>query len=199
MHMMLSLEILLNGNMLNLNIKTKHIILSVFILLAFLERVFIDFGPNIELITMTMITSAAYVGRKETFLVTFLLLIASDLVIGNSNIFLFTWSGFLIPSLYAHRFIRNHKVVEGTMAGMGANIFFFIWTNFGVWLIGKLYPPSLSGLVTSYINALPFLKLQLISTLVFVPIGFLAMEFTFDYKKIFDLKVVSYQRVLLTK
>jgi hypothetical protein len=39
-----------------------------------------------------------------------------------------------------------------------------------------MYPKTAMGLLMSYINAVPFMRYQLISTLIFVPVGFLLTE-----------------------
>ena len=130
-------------------------------------------------------------------------MLLSDLVIGNTNIFLFTWSGFLIPALSVSGFIKllikpytSHfpsqrilkaggqspvakKMFTGVSllsVGLSANIFFFLWTNFGVWLLSGMYPKTIIGLLMSYINAIPFLRYQAVSTLIFIPAGFFLIE-----------------------
>ena len=162
----------------------KIYILSLFAI-AFGERVFFDLGPNIELVTTAMILSSFYFDKKASFWLTFAIIALSDRIIGNSNIFLFTWSGFLIPSILLSKFFRNSKLkirnslwktISLTGTGLLTNLFFYMHTNLGVWLIGNLYPKTTSGLLMSYINALPFLRYQLTSTLIFVPIGFLLTE-----------------------
>ena len=153
----------------------KIFIYSLFIL-ALLERTVFDLGPNFELVTLVMVMGAFYLDRKLVFLLTAILMITSDLIIGNSNIFIFTWSGFLLPILFMSVFknLKFNKIFSGTLAGISSNIFFFIWTNFGVWALDSwgMYPKTAIGLVSSYINGLPFLKYQLVSTLLFVPLGF---------------------------
>lgn len=159
----------------------KLFILAVFAL-AFIERVFFDLGPNTELVTAAMILSAAYLGGKQSFILILVLMAATDLIIGNTNIFIFTWSGFFIPALIAGTVFKNFKLEGvkkiglGTLGGVGANLFFYFWTNFGVWLLGSMYPKTLAGLTTSYINALPFLRMQVTSTMIFVPASFILME-----------------------
>lgn len=172
----------------------KKSIIAVLFLLAFFERVFWDLGPNIELITLLMLLSASYLGKKQTFWITLLVMVLTDIFIGNTNIFIFTWSGFLIPAIISAEIFSKikmggiKKVGLGTLTGVGANLFFYFWTNLGVWLLGGLYPKTILGLTTSYINALPFLKMQLISTLFFVPIGFLIFESAKLFRKTFDIK-----------
>ena len=159
------------------------LIVSIF-LLALVERVWFDLGPNIELITLATILSAFYLNKKSAFLLTLGIMALSDLLIGNSNIFLFTWSGFILPILAINTFknLQVNKILSGTLAGISSNLFFFFWTNFGVWALDSwgMYPNTAFGLMSSFINGLPFLKYSLTSTLFFVPLGFLIYEITFN-------------------
>lgn len=146
---------------------------------AFFERTLADLGPNRELITVFMVVSSLVLSRKNSLTLMALLLIGTDLVIGNTNIFLFTWSGFLLPLLLAPWLVRLTSsqawktMLFGTTFGLGSNIFFFLWTNFGVWLFDSwnMYPNTLAGLTLSYLNGLPFLRAQLTTTLIALPIG----------------------------
>ena len=168
---------------------TSYLLLAAYFLSAFVERTVFDLGPNIELVTMAMLLSAFYLGKKQSFWLTFAIIAFTDRVIGNSNIFLFTWSGFLLPALFANGIIRKlttssklltakkmFTVLPLAIMGIGSNIFFYLWTNFGVWLLSSMYPHTAAGLVQSYINALPFLRLQFTSSLIFVPLGFVVTE-----------------------
>lgn len=157
-------------------LNTKNIFVYLVFFLAFLERTVFDLGPNFELVTLAVVLSSFYLNKKSSLLSTLFIMLSSDLLIGNSSIFIFTWSGFLIPILFINIFknLKINKIFSGTLAGISANIFFFAWTNFGVWALDSwgVYPKTFTGLLHSYINGLPFLKYQLISTLIFVPLGF---------------------------
>jgi len=169
-----------------INHKSLFIILFLF---AFLERTVFDLGPNIELLTSVMVLSAFAFGGKMTFWLTLAVIAFSDLIIGNSKIFLFTWSGFLIPSLvlpklfrYLKFGIRNSrwKVILLSGTGVVSNLFFYAYTNFGVWLLDTwgMYTKDLAGLFRCYINGLPFLKNQVISSLIFIPLGYFAVSYS---------------------
>lgn len=168
--------------MTNYQFPIKRMFWVILFIIAFLERVVFDLGPNIELVTTVMLLSGAYLGRKYSLWLTFLVMLTTDLIIGNSNIFTFTWSGFLIPAFITSGIFSKQKlsgvrhVSLGTISGISSTAFFFLWTNFGVWLLSSMYPKTQAGLLMSYINALPFLRLQAISTLIFVPLGFLLTE-----------------------
>ena len=173
--------------------------LPVFLLflLSFLERTVLDLGPNIELLTSVMVLSAFFLKGKKTFFFTFLVIAFSDLIIGNTKIFLFTWSGFLLPSLVLpilSNKVANHKnkIFKGAsliFAGLSTNIFFYLWTNFGVWLLDTwhMYTKDISGLLLSYINGLPFLKNEVVSSLIFIPLGYIAISYSIGLMKKLNL------------
>lgn len=171
----------LHGNMKKLN--TKNIFVYLVFLLAFLERTVFDLGPNFELVTLAMVMASFYLDKKLALTLIAILIISSDLIIGNSNIFIFTWSGFLIPIFFIKYFknLKINNIFSGTFAGISSNLFFFFWTNFGVWALDSwgMYPKTILGLASSYINGLPFLKYQLTSTLLFIPLGLLIYQITF--------------------
>ena len=76
---------------------------------------------------------------------------------------------FTIGSVSLIGFLANYfnKSILFRISGalLGA-IFFFILTNFGVW-IGGMYGYNLQGLVNCYLLALPFFAYTFISTLLF--------------------------------
>ncbi|OGM12821.1 hypothetical protein A3A76_01015 [Candidatus Woesebacteria bacterium RIFCSPLOWO2_01_FULL_39_23] len=168
-----------------------YLLLSTLFLVAFLERTVWDLGPNVELVTTVMILASFYLGRKESFWLTFTIIATTDRLIGNSSIFLFTWSGFLLPAFLAgsvfkylstkYKHPATKKILDGvllTSLGISSNIFFYLWTNFGVWLLDswEMYTNNLRGLLLCYINGLPFLKNQMVSSLLFIPLGIVLIE-----------------------
>ncbi len=182
----------------------KILFIGILFLAAFGERVLFDLGPNVELITMAMILASFYFGKKESFWLTFAIIAVSDRIIGNSNIFLFTWTGFLIPAILLPKLFGNwkasatsslkignylRKIISLTGTGLLANLFFYTHTNLGVWLLSNMYPKTAAGLVMSYVNALPFFRYQLTGTLIFVPLGFTLTEIAIYLLKNYQVRV----------
>ena len=176
-----------------MEIPHPRIIIYLFFILAFLERTLFNLGPNVELVTLTMLAASAYLSSKTTFKLIFLLMAATDLIIGNTSIFLFTWSGFLLPLLVLPRLLRRPPFIfKATSLGVLSNLFFYLWTNFGVWLLDSwgMYTNDLPGLIKSLVMGLPFLKLQLASTFLFVPLGFSLINLS----HLFIYKLDSFQK-----
>jgi len=133
-------------------------------------------------IAIISILSGILLGGYYTFIIPISTMIITDLILGNTWILLFTWSGFAIIGLIGYLLktknkltIRNVPNILGV--GIGAILLYDIWTNFGVWL-GGWYSYSWSGLVTCFTFALPFMFWHLLSTtitiaIVIVPIIYL--------------------------
>jgi len=100
--------------------------------LTFLFRTVWHLGANIEFVTCAMILSSYYLGKKSTFWLVLLIMVCTDLVLGNTNIFIFTWTGFLIPTIVFPKLFQNSKFKIQNLeslgihiiSGLGASIFF---------------------------------------------------------------------------
>lgn len=117
------------------------------------------------------------------------IMIITDLIIGNISIFLFTWSGFLIPTfigiiLDSLKNSRLNSVMKVTTGGIMSVLFFFLWTNFGVVLLTNMYTKYFAGLLQSYINAIPFLRNQLFSVIVTTPALFYCSKYFLEAKEL---------------
>ncbi|MDP3964528.1 MAG: hypothetical protein Q8Q20_02630 [bacterium] len=167
----------------------KQVISPRFIIALFLvgfgiiSRTVFDIAPNVEFVTLLSLLAGAYLGGFWAVLVPLGIMFGSDMIIGNTNIFLFTWSAFLLGAsagLLLRKLRLNNKIVLAAFgAGMAFSIFFYLYTNFGVWLITPFYEKNLGGLLYSYYLGLPFLKLNLIGNMIVVPAGFAVAEFVY--------------------
>ena len=156
----------------------KIIFAAVLISLAIVFRTFAHIAPNVEYVTAATLLAGAYLGRKYALLVPFIIMVLTDTLIGNTNIFIFTWSAYLLIGYLGYLGNLRGKLIKATGAGILASLFFYLWTNFGVWALDSwgMYTRDLSGLVNCYVMGLPFLKLNLLGNLFFVPVSFGIVE-----------------------
>jgi hypothetical protein len=129
-------------------------------------------APGFELVTAASLVAAAMLPRRAALVVPLSVMVAGDLIMGNSPILTFTWSAFALiglSGLYLRRWQGGRLVLAGTAGGILSALFFFVYTNFGVWLTGTMYEHTWAGLVDCYIMALPFYRMNLIGNLVAVP------------------------------
>lgn len=160
----------------------KILYACLLITVAVLFRTVWHLGDNIEFVTAASLAAGSYLGLQFALLVPLGILAVSDLLLGNTNIFIFTWSAYLAIGVAGYLFNKRGtsliKIIKGTSLGLTASLWFYLWTNFGVWLLDSwnMYPDTLYGLWQSYIFALPFLKASIAGNLLFCPLLFIAVE-----------------------
>lgn len=135
--------------------------LGIFLVLA-VSR-FIPHPPNFTNLIALSFYAPLFFGRKfiPVVLASFFL---TDIFIGFHSSLFFTWGSVVIIGLIPRYFYQSLKIrLFGSLLGA---LVFYIITNFGVWLLG-MYPNNLTGLVTSYILAIPFFGYSLISTITY--------------------------------
>lgn len=102
---------------------------------------------------------------KVAWLVPLIPVLIGNLVFGfyDLTVLIFVYAGFALSALAARCIL--HSVQSGPRYGLaiatGAFLFFLI-SNFAIWLVG-MYPPTTAGLVTCYINGLPYLGTALLA------------------------------------
>ncbi len=163
--------------------------------------------PNLEIITALALVSGIYLGGIYAIAVPLSIIFFSDLIIGNNYIFIFTWTAFAFIGLFGvlcKNIISNKKnchscpvIRYGINSGgnpvsatkyrfqnsvvlaLLSSVFFYLYTNFGWWLMSGMYEYSLSGLIRCYWMAIPFFRNNLIGNLIFVPMGIYAASRVF--------------------
>lgn len=127
--------------------------------------------PNVEFVTAATLLSAAYLGKRWGILVPIIIMAISDYFIGNTNIFIFTWSAYILIGLFSFQ-------GKPWMKAITASLIFYFWTNFGVWALDSfgMYSKDLNGLLRAYYMGLPFLRFNLIGNIFFVSVSFWVVE-----------------------
>lgn len=169
----------------------RSLFLLVLAALTIFERVMVDFGPNIELVTTISIVTGMVATTRWRLAAPLVVMVISDFFLGVGLITLFTWSGFLLMPWLAS--FVNRKISSTLAAGVTSALlsvgWFYLWTNFGVWLTESygMYPDTVSGLLSSYVAGLPFVRLQLLSALISVPLALTSLAFVERKTKSFSL------------
>ncbi len=157
----------------------KNILLALgLVLLGAAGRMLLLAYPNVETLTAVSILAGALLGPYLGLAVSLFSVVGSDMMIGNTNILLYTWSAWAVIGITSAALKRHQRgnvqvwmdSLKFTGFSIVSTVFFYAWTNFGVWHLSGLYPHTLAGLELSYINALPFLRNQLLGNLLIVPV-----------------------------
>jgi len=119
---------------------------------------------------------------KQFYLSLFIVILSmfiGDLFLGFHSLMFFTYVALAIAVLIG-LYVKHFKFTEILYSGLASSVCFFIITNFGAWLThGEMYAKSFSGLMQSYVMAIPFFQNTLISTFLYLLL----------FKLLFDLAV----------
>lgn len=174
--------------------KIKDVFFMVlFVMLGVLTRTVFHVAPNVEFVTALSLAAGYFIRKRYSFAVPLGIMIISDVLIGNSAIYLFTWSAYAVAWLIGQLLTRfNFENVnlpkfvriglKSEIAGILFTAFFFLWTNFGVVVVTSMYTKNISGVVNSYIMGIPFLVPQLVGNMIIVPSIFILAEFAYNSK-----------------
>jgi hypothetical protein len=158
----------------------KILLVGSLILLAIIFRL-LPHPPNFTPIAALAIFGGAILPKKWALFLPLTAMIVSDLIIGMHSLIWVTWGSFLIIALASNRIINKIRPLTITGASLSASLFFFVATNLGVWLEGRLYPLNVSGLINCYYNAIPFFRNTLLGDLAYSTILFGAYFLVYRY------------------
>ena len=159
----------------------KKIILILSLLIIGVVGRLIPHPPNVTpIIAIALLAAHAFKNKWIAILIPLTGMWISDLIINNylyagyydkfvffSNGSLWIYGAILLAVLIGKVLIRNIKLSTVFLSSFSASFFFFIITNFGVWLSNMMYPKSLLGLIECYTLAIPFFGNALIGDLIY--------------------------------
>lgn len=148
-----------------------------FILMGALLRI-VPHPGNFAPITAIALFGGAYVNKKYALLVPLASMLVSDFFIGFDSWTsrLMVYGSFFLAGLLGF-WLRNHKNTYAIVgASLASSVIFFLITNLPFVHPASLYPYTLDGTITSYINALPFFKNTVLGDLFYTSVLFGAFE-----------------------
>jgi len=119
---------------------------------------------------------SVFAGHRFTLLkaafLTLVVMVISDIFLGFSPATPYVYFGFAGYILLAHFLPKKWYILAG--APLLGSIWFFLISNFGVWL-GGWYPHTLAGLFACFVAAIPFYRNTVLGDVAFT-IAFFAIE-----------------------
>ncbi len=111
--------------------------------------------------------AGAVMNRRYALWLPLVIMIASDLIIGLHPLIMYTWGAFLLIGLFGTSLRGKPNWFRVPVGSLSASLIFFVVSNFGVWIEGRLYPATWQGLGDCFLRALPFWRSTLVSDLSF--------------------------------
>ena len=150
---------------------------------------------NFAPITAISIFAGVYLNKKLAFTILLASLLISDLFLGFYGLeMLLVYGSFILVILIGEKIKKHKNILTIFLGAIAGSILFYLITNFGVWALTSMYPKDFSGLLQSYIAAIPFYRNSLLGDLFYTGIFFGGYELIkILSKKILDKK---YQQIL---
>lgn len=140
---------------------------------------------NFAPITAIALFGGAILPRRYGLWVPLTAMMLSDSIIGFHNLILVTWVCFGLIALASSYWLKNPSFKKGFSLTIGSSLFFFLVTNFAVWVKSGMYEHTWNGLVLCFQMALPFLRNTLSSDLIYTSalfgLYFLATKYSYKF------------------
>lgn len=113
----------------------------------------------------TALYAGAYGKLRIAWLVPLIPLFIGDVFGGfyDLTVMAFVYAGFALSALIGRLLLaarRNSR--RYALAVVSAAVVFYLVSNFSIWLVG-MFPPTVAGLISCYVNGLPYLGMAIIA------------------------------------
>ncbi|HBU06656.1 MAG TPA: hypothetical protein DEB09_01070 [Candidatus Magasanikbacteria bacterium] len=148
---------------------TKIITPILLIILGVATR-FLPHPANFAPIGAIALFGALYLPKKYALIIPLLAMFISDIFIGfySWQIMVAVYGSFILAGILGLTIRKNIKFASVLSITLLSSVLFFIITNFAVWAFGTMYIHNFTGLMQSYIMAIPFFKNSLLGDLFYV-------------------------------
>jgi hypothetical protein len=151
---------------------TRLITLSLIVFAIAMFRI-LPHPPNVSPVAAMALFGGAYFSdRRVAFIVPFLALLLSDVLIGLHDTMVYVYAGFALTVVIGVWIGQKLNISRIAIAVLVSSGLFFVITNFGAWVTSGLYPMTAEGLLQAYIAAIPFFQNSLLGNLVFTALLF---------------------------
>ena len=128
------------------------------VLAAALSRL-IPHPPNFSPVEASALFAGTYLlDRRAAVLVPILAMLLSDFVLGFHALVPVTYGCMALMALAGRWLAGQASVGRIAALGFASATFFFLVSNFFVWLTQGMYPMTFDGMVLCYVEALPFFQ-----------------------------------------
>ncbi len=149
------------------------------ILIASFSRIIPHYPNYTPIIAISLFGGKYFVNRTLAFFLPVFTLWLSDLIINNFILdyfktFIFFYPGFywqylsvLLISFIGRNYINKISTFKLFGVSIFSSLFFFVISNFGVFISSSIYPKDFNGLLLCYTAAIPFFYGTLISSIIY--------------------------------
>ncbi len=129
--------------------------------------------PNVSPVAaMALFGGAYFADKRMAFVIPFVALFISDLVLGLHSSMIFVYAGFALTVVIGFQLQKRVTLTNTAFAMVASSLLFFLLTNFGAWLTSVFYAKTAAGLMQAYAAGIPFFQNSLLGNLVYAAVIF---------------------------
>jgi len=148
----------------------RFLVLSLIVLAAAATRALPLFIPHIWNFTavgaLAIFAGAQFNDKRIALLMPLAAMAISDLFIGN-GFDAVVYSGFIAMVVCGMLVNKSQNLPNLILSGIAGAVVFYLITNFALFYPISMYPHNFSGIIASYVAALPFLNNMLAGNLIY--------------------------------
>jgi len=148
----------------------RFLVLSLMVLAAAATRALPLFIPHIWNFTavgaLAIFAGAQFNDKRIALLMPLAAMAISDLFIGN-GFDAVVYSGFIAMVVCGMLVNKRQNLPNLILSGIAGAVVFYLITNFALFYPISMYPHNFSGIIASYVAALPFLNNMLAGNLIY--------------------------------
>lgn len=161
---------------------TLIISIVITILIATIGRLIPHLSNATPLASIALLSGFMFNKRAGLLIVSFSLLLSDILlsILHGYPIFgswtIFSYSGFILITLFAPNLLSQHRYLKLSGYLVSITMLYWVWTNFGTWLLSGIYSHSIIGLEACFTMALPFLRHALLGNVLYTTLFLLCLR-----------------------
>ncbi|MBK8397860.1 MAG: hypothetical protein IPL26_21805 [Leptospiraceae bacterium] len=164
----------------------KLVFVSIMIFVAALSRLIPHPGNFTPVMAIAIFAGASILSKRESLIIPLIAMLISDVIIGFHSLMLVVYGCMALFTFFGWNLQKNNTLPRTLGFGLFGAVFFFVVTNFAVWISSGMYTKDISGLIECYVLAIPFFHNTVLSTLIY---GFILFGGTKLFEKYELVKV----------
>lgn len=135
-------------------------------------------AANFAPIAAIALFSGLYLPKRLAIIVPAMALLLSDIVLGfyTWQVVVSVYACFALTGIIGLGLAKQKNFAAIALGTILASIIFFLVTNWAVWAFGTMYPHTTTGLMQSYVMALPFFRNSLLGDIFYTTVLVGSME-----------------------
>ena len=145
----------------------KILFVSLMIFVAAMSRLIPHPGNFTPVMAIALFSGASILSKRDSLLIPFFAMLISDAIIGFHSLMPVVYGCMALFTVLGWYLQKDKGIVKTVGFSVLGAVFFFVVTNFAVWLGSSLYEKSIAGLIQCYVLAIPFFNNTVASTLLY--------------------------------